>query len=213
MSSPSTPGPSRHRVSAPRGTFTRSSRAARMLSQPLPAPGWPCTPPPPHLRLPVQLHPGIRQPPAASLQASGSPLITAEPWAGQGRGGALTWASCSRSSRRVTVMERSQVYFLRRVSCSFRSCSSVSRTSEKNWEGQRGHTGPMGPLPAEGSDTSSMGWYRNHLAWHKQTRGGASRPQDGLGLLRDAAVEPGGGASSHLEIGCVLLQVGLDTAA
>lgn len=58
---------------------SRSSRAARMLSQPLPAPGRPCTPPPPHLHLPVRLHPGFRQPPATSLQASGSPSLLQSP--------------------------------------------------------------------------------------------------------------------------------------
>lgn len=58
----------------------------------------------------------------------------------------LTWASCSRSSRRVTVMVRSQLYFLRMVSCSFCSCSSASRTSEKNWGQQEtSHSSRRGP--------------------------------------------------------------------
>lgn len=45
----------------------------------------------------------------------------------------FTAASCSRSSRRVTVMERSQVYFLFIVSCIFFICSSASFTSKKNY--------------------------------------------------------------------------------
>lgn len=44
-----------------------------------------------------------------------------------------TAASWSRSSSRVTVMERSQVYFLFIVSWIFLIFSSASFTSEKNW--------------------------------------------------------------------------------
>lgn len=61
----------------------------------------------------------------------------------------LTWASCSRSSSLVTVMERSQVYFLRNVSCSFCNCSSASRTSEKNWGSRKSHTRPTSPNPRQ----------------------------------------------------------------
>lgn len=61
----------------------------------------------------------------------------------------LTWASCSRSSSLVTVMERSQVYFLRNVSCSFCNCSSASRTSEKNWGSRKGHTRLTSPNPRQ----------------------------------------------------------------
>lgn len=45
----------------------------------------------------------------------------------------FTAASCSRSSSRVTVMERSHVYFLFIVSCIFLTFSSASFTSEKNY--------------------------------------------------------------------------------
>lgn len=46
---------------------------------------------------------------------------------------ALTRASCSRSSRRVTVTERSQVNFLRMVSWLLVRASAASLTSEKNY--------------------------------------------------------------------------------
>lgn len=49
-----------------------------------------------------------------------------------GLGGALTARSCSRSSRRVTVVPRSQLNLRRIVSSVFRSSSSASRTSVKN---------------------------------------------------------------------------------
>lgn len=98
----------------------------------------------------------------------------------------LTWASCSRSSRRVTVMVRSQVYFLRMVSCSFCSCSSASRTSEKNW-GQQ-----------ETSHSSRRGPSQSHHP-HPQDWSWAGKARDGRG--------------ADLEVGRVLLQMRLNAAA
>lgn len=57
---------------------------------------------------------------------------------GGGAGAALTRESCSKSSRRVTVMERSQTNFFRMVSWVFRRNSSASFTSEKNLGRGRG---------------------------------------------------------------------------
>lgn len=45
------------------------------------------------------------------------------------------------------MMERSQVYFLRSVSCSFRNCSSASRTSEKNWDSKKRSGWALAGLP------------------------------------------------------------------
>lgn len=45
----------------------------------------------------------------------------------------LTTASCSRSSRRVAVVERSQLYFFFMFSCIFFILSWASFTSAKNW--------------------------------------------------------------------------------
>lgn len=130
------------------------------------------------------------------------------PRSGGGPGGRLTWASCRRSSSRVTVMERSQVYFLRSVSCSFRSCSSASRTSEKNWTSRKrsrqGSRAPPPELPppqwAGGAWAEGPGRGLTRHQWAAAqdplsapagTEGGAPRGACGRARRRGAQFSPG----------------------
>lgn len=126
----------------------------------------------------------------------------------------LTWASCSRSSSLVTVMERSQVYFLRNVSCSFCNCSSASRTSEKNWGSRKGHTRLTSPNPSKQRPRSQG---RGTRCWKPPRRTGSQgytyvRGYGGSSRALQPSHRRQRRSGPHLEVGCVLFQVCFNAA-